>query len=297
MHLPVLLNETIELLNLEKGYFIVDGTVDGGGHAEKIIEKIMPGGEFLGIDLDKDTIAKTEKEKRQEFKKFASHLHFEHGNYKDIVEILKNLKLSKADGVMVDLGYSSWQIDDQERGFSFKGDGRLDMRYDVSSGFSAEDVINGTNEEELANILYQYGEERFSRRIAKGIIETRKKHRIENVGELVRVISHSVPAFYQRGKISCATKSFQALRIYVNKEFENLTTFLADVKKVIRPGGRLVVITFHSLEDRIVKRSFQQMHKDKIGIIINKKVIRPTEEEIQINPRSRSAKIRAIKII
>ncbi|MEE8131438.1 MAG: 16S rRNA (cytosine(1402)-N(4))-methyltransferase RsmH [Candidatus Paceibacterota bacterium] len=320
MHIPVLLNETIEILNPQPGEFFIDGTIGNGGHAVKIFEKIMPNGRLLGVDLDKNNLEIAREKiltetKNQKLK--AKNLILVHGNYADLPEILKKEKLGKADGLILDLGFSSEQLE-SGKGFSFQKDELLDMRYNTrtivdytrtnteksqresalspyeSVSMTAAEVINTFSEKDLADIIYEYGEERYSRKIAKKIIEQRKRKLIKTTFDLVEIIKKSVPRSYERGRIHPATRTFQALRIYVNHELENLEKLLKNLDKILK--GRAVIISFHSLEDRLVKNCFKELKKEKKAEILTKKPIRATKEEIEQNPRSRSAKMRAILI-
>jgi len=292
MHLPVLLNEVIEILNPKKGEFFIDGTVDGGGHAVVILEKIMPEGKFLGLDWDKEMI--------KIFKKKLISYHFPKNkvilvneNFKNIPMILKNKKLGKADGLFLDLGFSSEQLENSGRGFSFKKDEPLLMTYSDSQR-PARDWLKILKEFELARIIYQFGEERYSRRIAHAIknnlpIETSKK-----LAELVRSV---LPKNYEHGRIHPATRTFQALRIFVNQEIENIQQVLLEIGNILKPSGRLAVVTFHSIEDRLVKNIFRDLAKKGKVEILTKKPVQPSQNEVYSNPRSRSAKLRALKVL
>jgi len=292
MHLPVLLNEVIEILNPKKGEFFIDGTVDGGGHAVVILEKIMPEGKFLGLDWDKEMI--------KIFKKKLISYHFPKNkvilvneNFKNIPMILKNKKLGKADGLLLDLGFSSEQLENSGRGFSFKKDEPLLMTYSDSQR-PARDWLKILKEFELARIIYQFGEERYSRRIAHAIknnlpIETSKK-----LAELVRSV---LPKNYEHGRIHPATRTFQALRIFVNQEIENIQQVLLEIGNILKPSGRLAVVTFHSIEDRLVKNIFRDLAKKGKVEILTKKPVQPSQNEVYSNPRSRSAKLRALKVL
>ena len=296
-HIPVLLKEVLESLSLSKGKFIVDGTIDGGGHAREIVPKIMPGGIFLGIDLDIDLLEKAKGVSLKEFSAYKCDVRVEWGNYKDLDYILAQNHLGKPNGILLDLGFSSFHLDNSGRGFSFQKEERLDMRYDTTSGISAAEVISSTDEKVLSDMIWKFGEERFSRQIAKAIVQARRKQRIETTSQLAEIIAGAVPAFYRRGKINPATKTFQALRIYVNDELRNLAEFIQKVPGVIAKGGRLSIISFHSLEDRIVKKAFADFKKEGLAKIITKKPITATREEIALNPKSRSAKLRVIEFV
>ena len=292
MHLPVLLNEVIEILNPKKGEFFIDGTVDGGGHAVVILEKIMPEGKFLGLDWDKEMI--------KIFKKKLISYHFPKNkvilvneNFKNIPMILKNKKLGKADGLLLDLGFSSKQLENSGRGFSFKKDEPLLMTYSDSQR-PVRDWLKILKEFELARIIYQFGEERYSRRIAHAIknnlpIETSKK-----LAELVKSV---LPKNYEHGRIHPATRTFQALRIFVNQEVENIQQALLEIGNILKPSGRLAVVTFHSIEDRLVKNIFRDLAKKGKVEILTKKPVQPSQNEVYSNPRSRSAKLRALKVL
>lgn len=290
MHKPVLLKETIEILNPQPGEFFIDGTIGNGGHAMAILEKIGPKGKLLGIDWDGNAI---ERLKIERFKNYKNVI-LRQGNYADLPEILKSLKDGKfkslkADGLLLDLGFSSEQL--AGRGFSFLRNEFLDMRYSTDTEITAAEVVNSFNEKDLADIIYNYGEERYSRRIARKIVEERRKKPIKTTFELAALVNKAVPG---RGRLNPSTKTFQALRIYVNKELENLETLLKNLNKIVK--GRIAIISFHSLEDRLVKNYFRELKKSGKAEILTGKPIRSTIQEIQINPRSRSAKLRTIII-
>lgn len=298
-HVPVLLKEVIDYLNPKPDQFVIDGTTDGGGHANAILEKMMPSGKYLAIDLDENLIKQTKLEIEAKFQipntKFR--IVWQNGNYADIPKILKNKKLGKADGLLVDLGFSSLQMEDSKRGFSFLKNEPLDMRYDTKDGKPAYEIINSYKEDELADIFWKFGEERYSRKLAKTIVGERRNASIINTTQLVEIIKRAVPKAYEHGRIHPATRVFQALRIYVNNELENLETLLKNLHLILNRDGRVVIISFHSLEDRIVKNYFRELKQSKKVELLTKKPITATEEEIRLNPRSRSAKLRAIRII
>jgi len=292
MHIPVLSKEVIEVLNPREGEFFIDGTVDGGGHAVAILEKIMPGGKFLGLDWDKKMI--------KNFKKKIIGYNFPNNkiilineNFKNIPMILKNKKLGKADGLLLDLGFSSEQLESSGRGFSFKKDEPLIMTYSDSQR-PVREWLELLKEFELAWIIYKFGEERYARRIARAIknnlpIQTSKK--------LAELIEKVLPKNYERGRIHPATRTFQALRIFANEEIENIKELLLKINDVVNVGGRLAVITFHSIEDRLVKNIFRNLAKEKKVEILTKKPIQPSQREVRLNPRCRSAKLRALKVL
>ena len=287
IHKPVLLNEVINFLDPQPGEFIIDGTFGSGGHAQEILKKIGPDGKLLGVDWDE-----------QSFSAHAisdSRFSYEIASYSDLTEILKNKNLPKADGLLLDLGFSSEQLG-SGMGFSFQKDEPLLMTYN-SATKSAKDVLEDLSEEELAKVIKEFGEERFSGRIARVIKDQEKIKPIETTGELARVISRAVPMGYERGRIHPATRTFQALRIYVNNELGNLEKVLKNLEAILKPGGRAVIISFHSLEDRIVKNYFRDFKKVGKLKILTKKPIIASEEEMAVNPRSRSAKLRAAEIL
>lgn len=291
-HISVLLHEVLGLLDPKPGEFFIDGTTDGGGHAAAVIDKVGSMGMFLGLDWDRDMVERL----KEKFHGKQGKIMLAYSNYAEVKEVMSRLGLPKADGLLLDLGFSSVQLED-ERGMSFQRDEPLDMRYDRNSDVAtAADVINGLAEQELADMIYQYGEERMSRRIAKRIVEERKKKKILTTKELADIVAAAVGRGYEKGRIHSATRVFQALRIYVNSELKNLETILADCPEVIGSGGRIAIISFHSLEDRIVKTRFREMEKAGKGRILTKKPIVATEEEIKQNPRSRSAKLRGFQI-
>jgi len=313
IHIPVLLKETIEILNPQPGEFFIDGTVGSGGHSAAILERVSPGGVLLGIDWDKKMIEMMQEKiaANSKIKNQKSKLILVHGNYADLPEILKKNNLPKADGLLIDLGFSSEHLQ-SGKGFSFFKNEKLDMRYSTEisdkrqeARMTAAEVINSFTEKDLAEIFWKYGEERFSRQIARKIIEERKIKPIKTTFDLVEIIKKSMPRNYQTGKINPATKIFQALRIYVNNELENLEKLLKNSNKIVK--GRIVIISYHSLEDRLVKNRFRELkNQERAEILTNpagsrqggtygaRKPIRPTNEEIQANPRSRSAKLRVI---
>ena len=290
MHKSVLLKESIAILNPQPGEFFIDGTIGSGGHSEAILEKIGPSGKLLGIDWDRKAIENC----KLGIGNFSNVI-LVNGNYANLTEILKEKKLPKADGLIIDLGFSSEQIENSNKGFSFMKDEPLIMRY-ANEGLTAAEIVNSFNEKDLADLFWKYGEERLSRQIAKKIVEERKKGRILTTFELVEIIKKAVPKFYERGRLHPATRVFQALRICVNRELENLETLLKKIPEIMKSKGRAAILSFHSLEDLLVKNYFKQMAKEGYAEILTRKPITPTEEEIRNNPRSRSAKMRAIQI-
>lgn len=299
-HIPVLLKEAIELLNCKSSGIYIDCTVGAGGHAERILELTSPDGKVVGIDQDEEILKIAEGR----LKRFGERVRLMHGNFSDIKGIMKD---EKADGILFDLGVSSYQLEDKERGFSFMSDAPLDMRMDKKAEATAADIINSSSERELSDIIFKYGEERFAKRIASFIVREREKKPITTTLQLSNIITKAIPARFHPRDIHPATRTFQALRIAVNRELEILEKSLLNAVDILKPKGRICVISFHSLEDRIVKRTFQRLEKGCIcppkipvcqcGIkpsvrIITKKPVTPAEEEINANPRSRSAKLR-----
>ncbi|MFH1611978.1 MAG: 16S rRNA (cytosine(1402)-N(4))-methyltransferase RsmH [bacterium] len=286
IHKPVLLNEVIDFLNPQSGEDFVDGTVGLGGHALKILEKTLPNGKVLGIDQDTESL-KTLKSRNVE------RLVLTQSNFVNLNKIVEENGFSKVDGVLLDLGISSWQLEKSGRGISFQKTELLDMRMDPENNeLTAEEIVNTWSQEELERIFFEYGGEKFSRRIVRNIIEERKKNRIKTTYELVGLIIRAYPQRKVR-KIHPATKVFQALRIAVNKELENLDKVLPQILEILKPSGRFVIISFHSAEDRIVKNFIRDNKRDNLLSILTKKPIVPTREEVDNNPRSRSAKLRA----
>lgn len=297
-HKSVLLNEAINGLNIKPGGIYVDGTLGGAGHSLEILKRLKDG-LLIGIDRDEDALAAA-RQKLVDFK----NVKYVHGNHDYIKEILAELEILKVDGILLDLGVSSYQLDEKNRGFSYMQEAELDMRMDKSQKLDAKTIINSYSEEDLAKIIYEYGEEKFSRRIAKNICEARKKKTIETTLELVQIIEKSVPVSKNGHP---AKKTFQALRIEVNNEIKPLFDCIEDSIDCLNVGGRLCVITFHSLEDRSVKEAFVKAQgictcppglpycmcgKVTKGKIITKKPIIPTKEEQEENSRSKSAKLR-----
>ncbi len=294
-HIPVLPKEVIEYLKPEQGEFFIDGTVDGGGHAREVLKRIMPGGKFLGVDLDGAMIEKLERD--SELKDYAKkgEVKLVNGNYADLLKILEKENLPKADGLLLDLGFSSEQLEASGRGFSFKKDEPLLMTYD-DAAVPVKDILRQLDEKELADVIYELSGERFSRKIAAAIKQAGRKKKIETTGELNEVIKSTLPKSYERGRIEPATRTFQALRIYANRELENIENVLKQITRIIKPGGRVAIISFHSLEDRTVKNGFRNLYKEGEIEILTKKPVRPSREEERENSRSRSAMLRAAVI-
>lgn len=266
-HKPVLLWECIEGLNINPNGVYVDGTLGGAGHSLEVLKKLSPNGKLIGIDRDKEAL-KAAKERLKNFK----NVEYIHGNHDNIKEILEKLNIDKVDGILLDLGVSSYQIDTKQRGFSYMLDSELDMRMDKSQMLSAKEVVNTYKEEELAQIIYEYGEEKFSKQIAKKIVEARDKKEIETTGELVEVIKQAIP-YLDKHAGHPAKRTFQAIRIEVNNEIEPLYNTVTDAIECLKSGGRLCIITFHSLEDRAVKNAYndalRKMHMSKRFTILH----------------------------
>ena len=298
-HIPVLLKECIEGLKIKENGIYVDGTLGGAGHSYEISKKLNNNGNLIGIDRDEDAINKA-KDTLKEF----NNIIYVNDNHDNIKEILETLKIDKVDGILLDLGVSSFQIDEETRGFSYIKTSPLDMRMDKNQKLSAEIVVNEYTEEKLAQIIYEYGEEKFSRQIAKKICEYRKNKKIETTTELVEIIEKCVPKQKQGHP---AKRTFQAIRIEVNNEIEPLYKTVVNAIDCLKSGGRLCIITFHSLEDRAVKQAYTDCmgkctcppdfpycvcEKKSKGKIITKKPILPNEKEMEENSRSKSAKLR-----
>lgn len=304
-HVPVLLNECIENLKIKPDGIYVDGTLGGAGHSYEIAKRLSSKGKLIGIDRDKEAL-KAAKEKLKEF----NNISYIHGNHDDIYNILQTLKIEKVDGILLDLGVSSYQLDERERGFSYMAsESTLDMRMDKTQDFTAKDVVNTYTEEKLIKILYEYSEEKFAKNIAKNICKYRKNKPIETTGELVKIIDESIPGFAKKDGHP-AKKTFQAIRIEVNNEIEPLYNTVKESIKVLKSKGRLCIITFHSLEDRAVKNAYIDAEgkctcpKDlpycicnytSYGKIITKKPVIPSDKEMQENSRSKSAKLRVFE--
>jgi 16S rRNA (cytosine1402-N4)-methyltransferase len=290
MHISVLLQEVIE--NLKPNGTVIDATLGLGGHSKEILEKSKAN--IIGIDQDGEALELA----RKNLKDFKDRVKLIKGNFSEIEDIAKKEGvLGNISGILMDIGVSSIQLDKPDRGFSFRNDGPLDMRMDKASSLTAYEIVNSFPEEEIARILYEFGEEYQSRRIAKQIIKNRREEKINSTLKLAEIIKNAVPKNRAFGKIHPATKSFQALRIAVNGELDALRDGLIGALRVLKNGGRFVVISFHSLEDRIVKRFFKDMASNGQVEILTKKPVVPTMDEVINNPRSRSAKLRAVKII
>jgi 16S rRNA (cytosine1402-N4)-methyltransferase len=288
VHIPVLLKETVEGLALRPGDNVIDGTVGAGGHAAAILERISPDGLLLGIDLDEAALEAA----RRKLARFGSRVMLVRENYKNVERVLLSHSFGPIQAALLDLGFSSLAIDDPSRGFSFRFDGPLDMRFDPSQELTAASIVNSWSADQLTDIFVRYGEERFARRIAGAVVAARRRDRIVSTLQLVDVIGSAVPAAYRHGHIHYATRTFQALRIATNDELGNLETALSAFTGSIAPGGRLAIISFHSLEDRAVKRYFLSQAAAGVMKVLTKRPLIASEDEIAANPRSRSAKLR-----
>ena len=304
-HVSVLLNECLEGLNIKENGIYVDGTLGGAGHSSEILKRLSKEGRLIGIDQDTDAL-KAAKERLKDY----SNVTFVHSNFSNIENVLNNLNIDGVDGILMDLGVSSYQLDEGERGFSYMKDAPLDMRMNRENDFSAYNVVNEYSEEDLYRIIRDYGEEKFAKRIASFIVENRQEKNISTTLELVEIIKNAIPAKARREGPHPAKRTFQAIRIEVNSELSILNKTIEDGVEKLNKGGRMAIITFHSLEDRIVKNKFRDLavscrcpkefpvcvcgEKAKVKVI-SRKAIEPTKEEVDINPRSRSAKLRVIE--
>ena len=289
IHLPVMLAEAMNYLNINPGMAIVDCTVGTGGHAEAILERLQSKGRLIAIDRDKEslTIAQNRLER------FGALTTFIHNDFRNLNNILDNLKIHSVDGIFFDLGLSSYQLESPERGFSIKADAPLDMRMDRTSYISAYDLVNFLSEKEISSILKNFGQERWHNRIARWLIKERFRHPISSTAELSTIVLKSIP--YQKGywRIHPATRTFQAFRIAVNRELESLQESLDKAVGLLKKGGRICVISFHSLEDRIAKHGFRKFAAEGIIKVLTPKPVMATQKEVSDNLRSRSAKMRA----
>lgn len=309
-HVPVMLRECMENLNIDPSGVYADGTLGGAGHSSEICRRLNQDGMLIGIDRDRDALQAAEGRLQE----FSCQKIFVQSNYSDIKDILKDRNLPLLNGALLDLGVSSFQLDEPERGFSYMHDAPLDMRMNQQDNFSAWDVVNTYSEKELKQVISKYGEERWAARIAQFIVRARAEHPVESTGELVDIIKRAIPAASRREGPHPAKRTFQAIRIEVNDELGQLKRAVDAFCDVLAPGGRLAIITFHSLEDRIVKQAFQKRANPDQGILaglppelagdavkqadirrITKKPITPSDEELEQNPRSRSAKLRVIE--
>ncbi len=302
-HVTVLLDEAVDGLNIKPNGIYADGTMGGGGHSRKILESLSEGGKLVGFDRDGEAINVC----KERLGAYQRQVTFINRNFNEVKEVLKELAIEKIDGAVLDLGVSSYQLDCGERGFSYNEDAALDMRMDQTASFSAYNVVNEYSEQEIADIIFKYGEDRWAKRIAEFIVKAREEKPVETTGELVSIIKKAVPKGARQDGPHPAKRTFQAIRIEVNNELSGLSKAVEDFIDVLAPGGRLCIITFHSLEDRIVKTVFAQAQKGcvcpenlpvcmcgkkPLGKVITRKPIVPSEKELEKNPRARSAHLR-----
>ncbi len=304
-HESVLPEETIEYLNIKPDGIYVDGTLGGGGHSYRILEK-LENGKLIGIDQDEEALEAA----GQRLAPFREKAILVKDNYVNIQNVLRQLNIDKVDGILLDIGVSSYQIDNPDRGFSYKDDAPLDMRMDRARSLSAKEVVNTYSREELARIIRDYGEDNFAANIAKHIVNEREKAPIETTGQLAKIVEQAIPAKVRKGKKGFAKKTFQAIRIEVNSELDVLRDSIDTMIDLLNPGGRLCIITFHSLEDRIVKNAFRRNQepctcprdfpvcvcgKVSKGHVLTKRPVIPTSEECSSNKRATSAKLRVFE--
>lgn len=287
-HSPVMAKEVIESLSLKAGATIVDATIGTGAHARLLLEKIAPDGKLIGIDRDEDSLQLVKKRLQD----FGERLTLVHSDFRAIDKVLRELDIKKVDGILFDLGISSYQLDSQERGFSFRYDAPLDMRMDRASHILAYDLVNNLTEKEISDILWTFGQERWHNRIAKYLVKERAQHPVATTGQLKEVVLRAIPHSFSHQRIHPATRTFQALRIAVNRELESLDEALTKLPEFLKKGAFICVISFHSLEDRIVKHNFKENAAQGLYRIVTKKPLEPSQEEIAQNPRARSAKMR-----
>ncbi len=290
-HSPVMYKEVLAMLNLKDGLVVVDATLGMGGHALGIAEKVAPHGKLIGFDKDAESLEVA----KESLKKFSKNCIFVQDDFRNLDKVLEDKGISGVDAFIFDLGISSYQLDDAERGFGFRNEGPLDMRMDRKSFISAYDLLNNLTEEEISSILWRFGQERFSRRIARVVVTARQRSPVSSTRELADLVVRAMPKGMRHQRIHPATRTFQALRIAVNRELEALDEALKKAVPLLNKGGRICVISFHSLEDKIVKENFRELAKSGDFSLVFKKVLRPSEEEVRDNPRSRSAKMRVIE--
>lgn len=289
-HTPVMLQEILDYLNLSPGKTIVDATIGTAGHAREILGRILPGGRLIGIDRDEESLAVC----RARLKEFGASCELVQGNFSDIDTILKDLNIKKIDGMVFDLGISSFQLEDPRRGFSFQNNGPLDMRLDRNSYISAYDLVNNLNEDEISALLWNFGQERWHNRIAHLLVQERERQPIATTLQLAEIVTKATPSRYRHRyfRIHPATRTFQAVRIAVNRELETLETALNKAIAVLNKRSRVCVISFHSLEDRVVKWNFRKAAAQDLIDIITPKPLTPGPLEVEANPSSRSSKLR-----
>ncbi len=306
-HVSAMLREAVACLNCRPGGIYVDGTLGGAGHARAICRQIIPGGKLIGIDQDRDAIANA----RNLLEAFAPDVHLYHGNFVHLPEYLLELHIDEVDGILLDLGLSQHQLESSGRGFSFQKEEPLDMRMDIRSSTTAADLVNNLEERELVRIFKDLGEERWSKRIADAIVAERSRGKLQTSRQLAEVVRSAIPRkAAARQKIHPATRVFMALRIAVNRELERLETFLGTALDYLAPGGRICVLSFHSLEDRMVKRRFRELARGCVCPpdlpvcacgrqpqvrLVTRKALRPSPQEVERNPMARSTRLRAVE--
>ncbi len=292
MHVPVLLQEVLQNLRPHSAGIYLDGTLGTGGYSKGILDASCPDGKVVGLDLDPQAVRQTVLR----LQAYGERFHAVHGGFQEAGRILMELGVAAIDGAVLDLGLSSEQLDDPKRGFSFRFDGPLDMRFDTTSEEGVLDLLETISVNKLEEILATYGEERYCKRLARGILEARRRGALSTTQDLANAVSRILAG--RRGKIHPATRTFQALRIAVNRELENLSRALIDIPPLLKPGGRFCVVSYHSLEDGAVKRSFRDRKKDpQRWVIVTPKPMRPSIEEMKNNPRSRSARMRVLEAV
>ncbi|MDR1905510.1 MAG: 16S rRNA (cytosine(1402)-N(4))-methyltransferase RsmH [Clostridiales bacterium] len=306
-HVSVMLKECVDGLNIKSDGIYLDGTLGGGGHSLEIVKRLKSG-KLIAVDRDEEALNAAKKR----LKEYLSKINFAHDDFKNGVALLDRLGIEKLDGILLDLGVSSYQIDNEERGFSYRFDSALDMRMDRTQKLTAFDVVNGYSESDLVKIFFNYGEERFSKRIAQNIKKAAKEHAIKTTGELAELIKSGIPAKYRYADGNPCKRVFQSIRIEVNSELKGLYEGVINLSEKLRPGGRFAIISFHSLEDRIIKQAFKYLEsscicdkdmpictcgKERQAVILTKKPLTATEEELKNNPRAESAKLRVMEKI
>jgi 16S rRNA (cytosine1402-N4)-methyltransferase len=289
-HTPVMVEEVMTFLKCEPSHTYVDATVGGGGHASEILKRSAPDGVVIGMEWDEDALS----EARNTLMPFGDRVKIFRENFIHLPDLIK---AESADGILLDLGLSSIQVEKEERGFSFRGEGPLDMRMDQRMNETAADLVNSLSSEELEYTLSQYGEERWAKRIARAVVQERERESIRTTQALRKIVHRAIPRRFHSRRIDPATRTFQALRIRVNEELENLKKMLETGWKILKRGGRMCVISFHSLEDRMVKETFRTLEKEGEMRVLTKKPVTPCEEEQKRNPRSRSGKLRCAERI
>jgi 16S rRNA (cytosine1402-N4)-methyltransferase len=289
-HTPVMVEEVMTFLKCEPGHTYVDATLGGGGHASEILKRSVPDGVVIGMEWDEDALS----EARNTLMPFGDRVKIFRENFIHLPDLMK---AESADGILLDLGLSSIQVEKEERGFSFRGEGPLDMRMDQRMNETAADLVNSLSSEELEYTLFQYGEESWAKRIARAVVQERERESIRTTQALRKIVHRAIPRRFHSRRIDPATRTFQALRIRVNEELENLKKMLETGWKILKRGGRMCVISFHSLEDRMVKETFRTLEKEGEMRVLTKKPVTPCEEEQKRNPRSRSGKLRCAERI